>query len=92
MATSPLVVHSARLPAGRHIPRPTSRGFAGAPTIPRPVAILDRAIVRLLPAVPKPVVRRVSDRYVAGTELADAVQVAGTLGRLVPGRGNGHGS
>lgn len=36
------------------------------------VAIYDRAIVRLLPAVPKPVVRRISDRYIAGTELDDA--------------------
>ena len=36
------------------------------------MAILDRAIVRLLPAVPRPVVRRISSRYIAGTELADA--------------------
>jgi proline dehydrogenase len=36
------------------------------------VAIYDRAIVRLLPAVPKPVVRRISDRYIAGTGLDDA--------------------
>lgn len=36
------------------------------------MAIYDRAIVRLLPAVPKPVVRRISDRYIAGTELDDA--------------------
>jgi proline dehydrogenase len=36
------------------------------------VAIYDRAIVRLLPAVPRPVVRRISDRYIAGTELDDA--------------------
>ena len=35
----------------------------------------DRAIVRLLPAVPKPVVRRIAERYVAGTELDDAVRV-----------------
>jgi proline dehydrogenase len=39
------------------------------------VALLDRALVRLLPAVPKPVVRRISERYIAGTELADAVRV-----------------
>ena len=39
------------------------------------MAILDRAIVRLLPAVPKPVVRRISERYIAGTELEDAVRV-----------------
>jgi proline dehydrogenase len=36
------------------------------------VAIYDKAIVRLLPAVPRPVVRRISDRYIAGTELDDA--------------------
>jgi proline dehydrogenase len=36
------------------------------------VAIFDRAIVRLLPAVPRPVVRRFSERYIAGAELKDA--------------------
>jgi proline dehydrogenase len=36
------------------------------------VAIYDRAIVRMLPAVPRPVVRRISARYIAGTELDDA--------------------
>jgi proline dehydrogenase len=36
------------------------------------VAIFDRAIVRLLPAVPRPVVRRLSGRYIAGPELKDA--------------------
>ena len=39
------------------------------------MALLDRAIVRLLPAVPRPVVRRISERYIAGTELADACRV-----------------
>jgi proline dehydrogenase len=34
--------------------------------------ILDRAIVRLLPAVPKPVVQKLSERYIAGSELKDA--------------------
>jgi proline dehydrogenase len=43
------------------------------------VAIYDRAIVRLLPAVPKPVVRRISGRYIAGTELDDAVAVVSRL-------------
>jgi proline dehydrogenase len=43
------------------------------------VALLDRAIVRLLPAVPKPVVRRISSRYIAGTELADACRVVREL-------------
>lgn len=36
------------------------------------MALLDRAIVRVLPAVPRPVVRRLSDRYIAGPELEDA--------------------
>jgi proline dehydrogenase len=35
--------------------------------------LLDRAIVRVLPAVPRRVVRRLSDRYIAGPELADAI-------------------
>jgi proline dehydrogenase len=39
------------------------------------VALLDQAIVRLLPAVPRPVVRRLSAPYIAGPELADAVRV-----------------
>jgi proline dehydrogenase len=37
------------------------------------LALLDRAIVRLLPAVPKPIVRRIADRYIAGEELEDAL-------------------
>ena len=36
------------------------------------MAILDRAIVRLLPAVPRPVVQKLSERYIAGPELKDA--------------------
>jgi proline dehydrogenase len=36
------------------------------------VAILDRAIVRLLPAVPRPIVQKLSERYIAGPELRDA--------------------
>jgi proline dehydrogenase len=43
------------------------------------VALLDRALVRLLPAVPKPVVRRVSSRYIAGEELGDALRVVREL-------------
>jgi proline dehydrogenase len=34
--------------------------------------LLDRAIVRLLPAVPRPVVQKLSSRYIAGPELKDA--------------------
>jgi proline dehydrogenase len=43
------------------------------------VAILDRTLVRLLPAVPRPVVRRLSSRYIAGPTLEDAVHVVRTL-------------
>ena len=38
-------------------------------------SILDRALVRALPAVPRPIIRRISERYIAGTELADACRV-----------------
>jgi proline dehydrogenase len=43
------------------------------------LAIIDRAIVRLLPAVPKPVVQRLSSRYIAGAELEDALRVVREL-------------
>jgi proline dehydrogenase len=43
------------------------------------VALFDRAIVRLLPAVPRPVVERLSSRYIAGPELADATRVVQEL-------------
>ncbi len=36
------------------------------------MAIFDRAIVRLLPAVPRPIVQKLSERYIAGPELKDA--------------------
>ena len=36
------------------------------------MAIFDRAIVRLLPAVPRQVVQKLSQRYIAGPELKDA--------------------
>jgi proline dehydrogenase len=38
------------------------------------VSLLDSALVRLLPAVPKPVVQLFSSRYIAGSTLADAVE------------------
>jgi proline dehydrogenase len=41
--------------------------------------ILDRMIVGLLPAVPKPVVRRIADRYIAGETIDDAVAVLRSL-------------
>jgi proline dehydrogenase len=43
------------------------------------VSLLDRAAVTLLPAVPKPVVRRLSSRYIAGSELEDARRVVAEL-------------
>jgi proline dehydrogenase len=43
------------------------------------VTILDRAIVRVLPAVPRPVVKRLSSRYIAGTTLAEASEVVREL-------------
>jgi proline dehydrogenase len=41
----------------------------------RAVSLLDRAVVTLLPAVPKRVVRKLSSRYIAGSELDDARRV-----------------
>jgi proline dehydrogenase len=43
------------------------------------LAVLDRAIVHLLPAVPRPVVRRIAGRYIAGEELVDAVSTVRDL-------------
>ena len=43
------------------------------------MAILDRAIVRTLPAVPKPIVRKISERYIAGTRVEDACRVVKRL-------------
>jgi proline dehydrogenase len=43
------------------------------------MAILDRAIVRTLPAVPKAIVRKISERYIAGTTVADACRVVQRL-------------
>jgi proline dehydrogenase len=37
------------------------------------VSLLDSALVRILPAVPKPVVQMFSSRYIAGATLAEAV-------------------
>jgi proline dehydrogenase len=41
--------------------------------------VIDRAVVRLLPAVPKPIVRRVSSRYIAGETLQDACRIVSKL-------------
>jgi proline dehydrogenase len=43
------------------------------------LALVDRAIVRVLPAVPRSIVRKISERYIAGTDLADACRVVGRL-------------
>ena len=43
------------------------------------MALLDRAIVRLLPAVPKPVVHKLSSHYIAGSDLSDACRVVKEL-------------
>jgi proline dehydrogenase len=43
------------------------------------VALLDRAIARVLPAVPRPVVRALASTYIAGPTLEDAVGVVGRL-------------
>jgi len=43
------------------------------------VALLDRAIVRLLPAVPRPLVQKLSARYIAGPSLNDARRVVSGL-------------
>jgi proline dehydrogenase len=43
------------------------------------VAFLDRAIVRLLPAVPRPLVQRLSSRYIAGAGVEDALRVVREL-------------
>jgi proline dehydrogenase len=43
------------------------------------VTLLDRALVSVLPAVPKPVVQLFSARYIAGSTLADAVRVVRRL-------------
>jgi proline dehydrogenase len=45
------------------------------------VALLDRAIARMLPAVPKPLVRLISERYIAGTTVADACRTVKELNR-----------
>jgi proline dehydrogenase len=43
------------------------------------VALLDRAIARVLPAVPKPLVRALASPYIAGPTLEDAVAVVRRL-------------
>ena len=45
------------------------------------MTLLDKAIVRMLPVVPKPVVQFFSSRYIAGSTLNDAVEAVRTLNR-----------
>src|SRR6185503_6410887 len=47
-----------------------------------PVRIVDRLIATSLPVVPRPVVRRFADRYMAGERLDDAVATVRRLNRL----------
>ena len=42
-------------------------------------SIVDRAVVRLLPAVPTPIVRKISNRYIAGATLEGACRVVRRL-------------
>ena len=43
------------------------------------MALLDRAIARTLPAVPRPIVRKISARYISGTRVEDACRVVARL-------------
>ena len=43
------------------------------------MTLLDRAIARTLSAVPKPIVRRVANRYIAGETVDDALRVVTSL-------------
>ena len=43
------------------------------------MALLDRAIARLLPAVPRPLVQRISSRYIAGETVAEACRTVKQL-------------
>src|SRR5207244_780986 len=65
--------HARALPRGRRARFRSPPGLHARTLGSRPpLALLDRAIVRLLPAVPKPVVQKLSARYIAGPELKDA--------------------
>ncbi|MGI9110977.1 MAG: proline dehydrogenase family protein [Gaiellaceae bacterium] len=43
------------------------------------MSLFDRAIVRALPVVPRPLVQRLSSRYIAGSQLSDARSVVAQL-------------
>ena len=57
--------------AGRARTASRRRRRVGA-LVPAALALFDRAIVRILPAVPRAVVQKLSERYIAGPELRDA--------------------
>jgi proline dehydrogenase len=60
--------------------RAINPGSAGTARVESPrVSLLDSALVRLLPAVPKPVVQLFSSRYIAGPRLSDAVEAVREL-------------
>src|SRR4051795_8264283 len=58
---------------------PTASGVRSNPPRLGPVSLVDSAIVRLLPAVPRPVVRKISERYIAGEQLDDALRLVRRL-------------
>jgi proline dehydrogenase len=45
------------------------------------VGIIDRAIANSVPAIPRPIVRRISSRYIAGDTLHDAIALVRELNR-----------
>src|SRR5581483_4100858 len=59
--------------------RPARASCASAERLRGAVAILDRTIARLLPAVPRPIVSRISARYIAGPDLMDACRAVREL-------------
>ena len=66
-----------RSPPGLHARALTPLGRGSARD--RAVSLFDRAVVAVLPAVPKRVVGRLSSRYIAGSTLDDALRVVAGL-------------
>ena len=73
--------HARALPRGgrARVARHARASCANRVRVSRAVSLLDRAVVTLLPAVPKPVIRRISSRYIAGPSLDDARRVVAEL-------------
>jgi proline dehydrogenase len=59
-----------------------SSGATASRSYDPPVRLVDRLIATSLPAVPRPVVRRFADRYMAGERLDDAITTVTRLNRL----------